>query len=151
MRCVPRTQRITNHGKSRICRLGHVISCVQSQLITWDMYTDHQGTDDQCALMISVAPAVPPVRVHQCPMSVLISASSMPHISAYQCTSMPHISAHLSCLSVSPSVPVSATYQCQSVPPISAANQCHLSVPVSAAYQCATVPPISARQCHLTV
>ncbi|CAI9567742.1 unnamed protein product, partial [Staurois parvus] len=102
--CVPRTQRITR--KSRRCQLGHVISCVQSQLITWDMYTDHQGTDDQCALMISVAPAVPPVSVHQCLMSVLISAScqcpSVPHISAYQCTSMPHISAHLSCLSVSP-------------------------------------------------
>ncbi|CAI9593677.1 unnamed protein product [Staurois parvus] len=31
-----------------------------------DMYTDHQGTDDQCALMICVAPAVPPVSVHQC-------------------------------------------------------------------------------------
>ncbi|CAI9592640.1 unnamed protein product [Staurois parvus] len=66
------------------------------------MYTDHQGTDDQCALMISVAPAVPPVSVHQCQLSVLISATcqcpSMTHISAYQCTSMPHISAHLSCL-----------------------------------------------------
>ncbi|CAI9592516.1 unnamed protein product, partial [Staurois parvus] len=102
----PRTQRITDQGKSQRCRLGHVISCVQSQLITWDMYTDHQSTDDQCALMISVATAVPPVSVHQCPMSVLISAScqcpSVPHISAYQCTSMPHISAHLSCLSVSP-------------------------------------------------
>ncbi|CAI9548699.1 unnamed protein product, partial [Staurois parvus] len=67
-------------------RLRHVISCVQSQLITWDIYTDHQGTDDQCALMISVAP------------------------------SMPHISAHLSCLLVAPisasqcclSVPVSS-------------------------------------------
>ncbi|CAI9609024.1 unnamed protein product, partial [Staurois parvus] len=98
---VPQTQRITVHGKSRRCRLDHLISCVQSQLITWDMYTDHQGTDDQCALMISVAPAVPPV-----------SALSVPHISAYQCTSMPHISAHLSCLSV---------------PPINA-NQCHVSV-----------------------
>ncbi|CAI9588366.1 unnamed protein product, partial [Staurois parvus] len=31
-----------------------------------DMCTDHQGTDDQCALMICVAPAVPPVSVHQC-------------------------------------------------------------------------------------
>ncbi|CAI9595349.1 unnamed protein product [Staurois parvus] len=76
------------------------------------MYTDHQGTDDPCALMISVAPAVPPVSVHQCLMSVLISAScqcpSVPHISAYQCTSMPPISAHLSCLSVSP---INA-YQC---------------------------------------
>ncbi|CAI9608351.1 unnamed protein product, partial [Staurois parvus] len=81
-------------------------------------------------------------------MPVPISATSMPHISAYQCTSMTHISAHLSCLSVYPinasqchlSMPVRATYQCcQSVPPISAANQCHLSVPVSAAYQCASV------------
>ncbi|CAI9545745.1 unnamed protein product [Staurois parvus] len=70
------------------------------------MCTDHQGTDDQCALMICVASAVPPVSVHQCQLSVLISA-----------TSMPHISAHLSCLSVSP---ISATYQCQSVSPISA-------------------------------
>ncbi|CAI9564663.1 unnamed protein product, partial [Staurois parvus] len=52
--------------------------------------------------MISVAPAVPPVSVHQCLVSVPISATPMPHISAYQCTSMPHISAHLSCLSVSP-------------------------------------------------
>ncbi|CAI9578288.1 unnamed protein product [Staurois parvus] len=67
------------------------------------MYTDHQGTDDPCALMICVAPAVPPA-----------SATSMPHFSAYQCTSMLHISAHLSC---------------QSVPPISAASQCCLSVP----------------------
>ncbi|CAI9540603.1 unnamed protein product, partial [Staurois parvus] len=67
------------------------------------MYTDHQGTDDQCALIISVAPSVPSVSVHQCHLPVPISVtSSMPHISAYQCTSMPHISAHLSCLSVSP-------------------------------------------------
>ncbi|CAI9591990.1 unnamed protein product, partial [Staurois parvus] len=60
--------------------------------------------------MICVAPAVPPVSVHQCQLSVLIHATcqcpSVPHqchisvpISA---TSMPHISAHLSCLSVSP-------------------------------------------------
>ncbi|CAI9578214.1 unnamed protein product, partial [Staurois parvus] len=90
--------------KSRRCWLGHVISCVQSQLITWDMCTDHQ-----CALMISVAPVVPPVSVHQCQLSVPINASSMPHISA-----------HLSFLSVSPvsasqfylSMPVRATYQC---------------------------------------
>ncbi|CAI9617133.1 unnamed protein product, partial [Staurois parvus] len=67
--------------------------------------------------MISVALAVPPVSVHQCHVPVPISATSMPHISAYQCTSMPHISAHLSCLSVSPIN----------------ANQCHLSVlPISA-------------------
>ncbi|CAI9593454.1 unnamed protein product [Staurois parvus] len=80
MRCVPHTQRITDHGKSRRCRLGHVISCVQSQLITWGMYTDHQGTDDQCALMISVAPAVPAVSAHQCHISVPTSAHQC-HIS----------------------------------------------------------------------
>ncbi|CAI9567595.1 unnamed protein product, partial [Staurois parvus] len=96
------------HGKSRRCRLGHVISCVQSQLIT-----DHQGTDDQCG---------PRSATCQC-SSVPISAKSMPNISAYQCTSMPHISAHLSSLSMSP---ISATYQCQSVPPNSA-SQCRLS------------------------
>ncbi|CAI9562093.1 unnamed protein product [Staurois parvus] len=89
------------------------------------MYTDHQGTDDQCALMISVAPEVPPVSAHQCHLSVLISATSMPHISAYQCTSMPHISAHLS-------------------------YQCHLSMPISATYQCQSVSPISAHQCRLS-
>ncbi|CAI9588992.1 unnamed protein product [Staurois parvus] len=79
-------------------------------------------TADRMALMISVAPAVPPVSVHQCQLSVLISVTC-------QCPSMPHISAHLSCLSVSP---ISATYHCQSVPPI-CASQCCLSVPVSAA------------------
>ncbi|CAI9594880.1 unnamed protein product [Staurois parvus] len=55
------------------------------------MCTDHQGTDDQCALMISVAPEVPPVSVHQCQLSVLISATyqCLPvHINAiYQCPS----------------------------------------------------------------
>ncbi|CAI9621957.1 unnamed protein product [Staurois parvus] len=105
-----------------------------------DMYTDHQDTDDRCALLICVTVAVPPVSVHQCHLSVLIHATcqcpSMPHISAYQCTSMPHISAHLSCLSVSH---VSA-------------NQCHLSMSVSATYQCCqSVPPISASQCCLSV
>ncbi|CAI9541054.1 unnamed protein product, partial [Staurois parvus] len=89
------------NGKSRRRQLSHVISCVQSQLIT-----DHQGTDDQCALMISVAP-VPPVSVHQCQLSVPISA--------YQCTSMPH-----QCTS---ELPFSVTYH---------ARQCHLTVPVSA-------------------
>ncbi|CAI9593798.1 unnamed protein product, partial [Staurois parvus] len=93
------------YGKRRRCRLGHVISCVQSQLITWAMYTDHQGTDDQCALMISVWP-------QKCQLPVLINATYQ-----CQCTSMPHISAHLSCLSVSPcqchlSMPISAIYQC---------------------------------------
>ncbi|CAI9562193.1 unnamed protein product, partial [Staurois parvus] len=115
----------TDHGKSQRCRLGHLISCVQSQLIT-----DHQGTDDQCALMISVAPAVPPVSVHQCLMSVLISASyqcpSVPHIiSAYQCTSMPHYQ----CPS---ELPFSVTHQCQSMPPTSV-HQCSLSVSTTAA------------------
>ncbi|CAI9544761.1 unnamed protein product, partial [Staurois parvus] len=89
------------------------------------MYTDHQGTDDQCALMISVAPEVPAVSAHQCHVPVPISA-----------TSMPHISAHLSCLSMSPI----------------SASQCHLSMPISATYQCCqSVPPISASQCRLSV
>ncbi|CAI9600968.1 unnamed protein product [Staurois parvus] len=91
-----------DHGKSQRCRLGHLISCVQSQLITWDMYTDHQGTDDQCALMISVAPEVPPVSVHQCQQSVLISATC-------QCPSVPH--------------------QCP-IPVHTSAHQCHISVPI---------------------
>ncbi|CAI9610192.1 unnamed protein product, partial [Staurois parvus] len=113
--CFPETQRITIRG---------------------DIYTDHQGKDDQCALMISVAPSVPPV-----------SATSMPHISAYHCTSMPHISAHLSCFSVPPIsasqyrllvLQISATYQCQSLLLIST-SQCRLSVPVSAAVQCLSV------------
>ncbi|CAI9542686.1 unnamed protein product [Staurois parvus] len=87
--------------------------------------------------MICVAPAVPPVSVHQCQLSVLIHATcqcpSVPHISA---TSMPHISAHLSCLSVSPI----------------SASQCHLSMPVSDTYQCCqSVPPISASQCPISV
>ncbi|CAI9553649.1 unnamed protein product, partial [Staurois parvus] len=121
-----------DHRKRRRCRLGHVISCVQSQLITWDMCTDHQGTDDQCALMISVAPEVPPVSVHQCQQSVpRASATSMPHVSAYQCTSMPH-----ECPS---ELNFNVPHQCQSVPPINA-NQCHLSVlPISATYQCQSV------------
>ncbi|CAI9539912.1 unnamed protein product [Staurois parvus] len=95
------------------------------------MHTDHQGTDDQCALMISVAPAVPPVSVHQCQLSVPTSA--------HQCHISVPTSAHQCHISVSLSVPVSATYQCQSVPPISTANQLHLSVPVSAAFQCQSV------------
>ncbi|CAI9587561.1 unnamed protein product, partial [Staurois parvus] len=112
------------HGKSRRCRLSHAISCVQSQLIT-----DHQSTDDQCALMIYVAPAAPAVSVHQCQLSVFIHATYQCHISVpISATSMPHISAHLSCLSVSPI----------------SASQCHLSMPVSATYQCCqSVPPIS--------
>ncbi|CAI9586083.1 unnamed protein product [Staurois parvus] len=71
--------------------------------------------------MISVAPEVPPVSVHQCQQSVLISAT-------YQCTPV-HINATYQCPS---ELPFNVTHQCQSVPPINA-NQCHLSVPVSAA------------------
>ncbi|CAI9561594.1 unnamed protein product, partial [Staurois parvus] len=71
---------------------------------------------------------MPAVSAHQCHVPVPISAKSMPHISAYQCTSMPHISAHLSCLSMSP---ISASQCHLSVPSISDANQCHLPVPVS--------------------
>ncbi|CAI9613826.1 unnamed protein product [Staurois parvus] len=82
--------------------------------------------------MISVAPAAPPVSVHQCLVSVLISASC-------QCLPM-HINATYQCPS---ELPFSPTYQCQSVPPISAA---------SATYQfCQSVLPISACQCCLSV
>ncbi|CAI9555594.1 unnamed protein product, partial [Staurois parvus] len=93
------------------------------------MYTDHQGTDDQCALMISVASEVPPVSVHQCQLPVLNSATFQCHINAtYQCPS---------------ELPFSVTHQCQAVPPINA-NQYHLSVlPISATYQCQSVPHIS--------
>ncbi|CAI9544828.1 unnamed protein product, partial [Staurois parvus] len=115
------------NGKSQRFWLGHVISCVQSQLISWDMYTDHQDTDDQCS---------PSSATSQCP--------SMPAVSAHQC----HINATYQCSS---DLPLGVTYQCQSVPPISAANQCRLSVPVSAAYQCQSVLTISAHQCRLSV
>ncbi|CAI9563650.1 unnamed protein product [Staurois parvus] len=66
------------------------------------MYTDHQGTGDQCALMISVAREVPPVSVHQCQLSVLNSATC-------KCPSVPH--------------------QCHILVPTSA-HQCHISVPI---------------------
>ncbi|CAI9570715.1 unnamed protein product [Staurois parvus] len=49
------------------------------------MYTDHQSTDHQCALMICVP--------QQCHLSVSISASS-------QCSSMPPASAHQCHISV---------------------------------------------------
>ncbi|CAI9601084.1 unnamed protein product [Staurois parvus] len=79
-------------------------------------------TADHMALMISVAPEVLPVSVHQCQLSVLNSATC-------QCPPVPHISANLSCPSVPPN----------------SASQCHLSVPVSAAYQChISVLPFSA-------
>ncbi|CAI9599418.1 unnamed protein product, partial [Staurois parvus] len=119
-----------SHKKTQRCQLGHVISCVQSQLITWDMYTDHQGTDDQCALMISVTPEVPPVSVHQCQLSVR----------SEQCHVPVPISATYQCLSVH----INTTYQCPSELPFSAAHQCHISVPISDACQCPSVPPTSA-------
>ncbi|CAI9592324.1 unnamed protein product, partial [Staurois parvus] len=111
------------HGKSRRCRLGHVISYVHI-------------TADQCALMICVAPTAPPVSVHQCQLSVLIHATcqcpSVPHFSAHQC----HINAIYQCPS---ELPFSVTHQCQSMPAINA-SQCHLSVlPISATYQCQSV------------
>ncbi|CAI9539726.1 unnamed protein product, partial [Staurois parvus] len=82
--------------------------------------------------MISVSPALPPVSVHQCLMSVLISASC-------QCPSVPH-QCHINDTYQCPSeLPFSVTHQCQSVQPINA-NQCHLSVlPISATYQCQSV------------
>ncbi|CAI9581865.1 unnamed protein product, partial [Staurois parvus] len=123
------------NGKSRRRRLSHVISGVQSQLIAWDIYTDHHDTDDQCALMISVAPAVPSASAHQCHLPV-------PN-ATYQCLPV-HINATYQCPS---ELPFSATYQyCQSVLPISA-RQCHLLVPyMSAAFQCPSVMPVNAHQ-----
>ncbi|CAI9615142.1 unnamed protein product, partial [Staurois parvus] len=74
------------------------------------MYTDHQGTDDQCGPRSATCqcPSAPAFSAEQCHVPVPISATSMPHISAYQCTSMSPISA----------------------------SQCHLSMPISATYQC---------------
>ncbi|CAI9545704.1 unnamed protein product, partial [Staurois parvus] len=96
--------------------------------------------------MISVAPEVPPVSVHQCQQSVLISATcqflSVPHHATYQCPSELPFNVTHQCQSVPPinakSMRISAAYQCQSVPPISA-SQCRLTVPVSVAYQCQSV------------
>ncbi|CAI9543787.1 unnamed protein product [Staurois parvus] len=68
----------------------------------------YKSTDDQCALMICVAtcqcPSVPALNAHpcllpvphQCHISVPITATSMPHISA-------HLSCHLSVSSISAS------------------------------------------------
>ncbi|CAI9539090.1 unnamed protein product, partial [Staurois parvus] len=57
--------------------------------------------------MISVAPEVPPVSVHQCQQSVLSATCQCPSV-PHQC----HISVHTS------------------------AHQCHISVPILAAFQC---------------
>ncbi|CAI9550699.1 unnamed protein product [Staurois parvus] len=102
------------------------------------------------ALMISVAPAVPPVSVHQCQLSVLIHATCQCHINAtYQCLPV-YINATYQCPS---ELPFSVTHQCHlsnaskcylSVLPISDMYQCRLSVPVSAAHQCCLTVPVSA-------
>ncbi|CAI9601129.1 unnamed protein product, partial [Staurois parvus] len=96
------------HGKRRRCRLSDVISCVQSQLITWDMYTDHQGTDDQCGPRSATCqcPSVPAVSAEQCHLPVPISAT-------YQCLPV-HINAIYQCPS---ELPFIVTHQCQSVLP----------------------------------
>ncbi|CAI9565409.1 unnamed protein product, partial [Staurois parvus] len=66
--------------------------------------------------MISVAPSVPPVSVHQCQLSVLIDATCQCHINGtYQCLPV-YVNATYQCPS---ELPFSATYQYQSVPPIS--------------------------------
>ncbi|CAI9545686.1 unnamed protein product, partial [Staurois parvus] len=80
--------------------------------------------------MISVAPAVTPVSVHQCHVSVLISATSMPHTSAHQSSELP-----FSVISAQSAIYQMLPIQCH---PISA-SQCCLSV-------CQSVPPISASQ-----
>ncbi|CAI9569520.1 unnamed protein product, partial [Staurois parvus] len=97
------------HGKSQRCRSVHVISCVQSQLIACKQAdSSHQGTDDQCALMICVAAAAPPVSVHQCQLSAHPCHLPVPINATYQC-----------CLSVPYefclSVPISDACQCPSV------------------------------------
>ncbi|CAI9549258.1 unnamed protein product [Staurois parvus] len=107
-------------------------SCDQLCPITAD-HIYHMCTDDQCALMISVAPELPPVSVHQCQQSVPRASAHQCYINAtYQCIPV-HINATYQCPS---ELPFSVTHQCQSVPPINA-NHCHLSVlPISATYQC---------------
>ncbi|CAI9615507.1 unnamed protein product, partial [Staurois parvus] len=122
VRCVPRTQRITDPQKEPKMSAW---SCDQLCPIT----ADHISATCKCA-------SVPALSAHPCHLPVPISA-----------TSMPHISAHLSCLSVSP---ISAS-QCHLSMPVSATYQCCQSVPVSGAYQCQSVPPISVHRCHLSV
>ncbi|CAI9610601.1 unnamed protein product, partial [Staurois parvus] len=95
------------------------------------MYTDHQSTDDQCALMICVAPAAPPVSVHQCQLSVLIRAHPCPGpIRAL-------------------SGPIRATFQGPSVPHFRA-HPCHISGPIRATFQGPSVPHFRAHPCHIS-
>ncbi|CAI9590829.1 unnamed protein product [Staurois parvus] len=109
----------------------------------------------KCHLSVSISASI---SAHQCYMPVPISATSMPHNSAYQCTSMPNISAHLSCLSMSPICASQCRLsECLTVlsrlsEPASAAYQCHISVScISAAFQCPSVMPVNAHQCNLPV
>ncbi|CAI9597547.1 unnamed protein product [Staurois parvus] len=75
--------------------------------------------------MISVAPAMPPVKVHQCRLV------PVPINATYQCPSELPFSVIHQC-QCHLSMPISATYQCQSVLPINV-HQCRLSVCISAA------------------
>ncbi|CAI9590956.1 unnamed protein product, partial [Staurois parvus] len=84
--------------------LGHSRSPIRAVTLTAQEESragNRHPSEGTCALMISVAPAVPPVSVHQCQLSVLIHATC-------QCPSVPH-QCHLS-------VPTSA-------------HQFHISVP----------------------
>ncbi|CAI9533831.1 unnamed protein product [Staurois parvus] len=69
--------------------------------------------------MISVAPSVPPVSVHQCHLLVLINVTC-------QCPSVPH-QCHISVPTIAHQCHISAHLSCLSGPPISA-SQCRLSV-----------------------
>ncbi|CAI9570155.1 unnamed protein product, partial [Staurois parvus] len=103
----------------------------------------------------SVAPEVPPVRVHQCQLN----SAHQCHNATNQCIPV-HINATNQCPS---ELPFSVTYQCHLTVPVSAAYQCYqccLSVPISDACQCpsvpptsasSSVPPISVHQCILSV
>ncbi|CAI9537725.1 unnamed protein product, partial [Staurois parvus] len=93
-----------------------------------------QRGDRRCTVSLGHSRSEPMITTCQCPSVPALSAHPCHLPVPHQChisvpisaTSMPHISAHLSCLSVSPI----------------SASQCHLSMPVSATYQCCqSVPP----------
>ncbi|CAI9582359.1 unnamed protein product, partial [Staurois parvus] len=75
--------------------------------------------------MISVAPEVPPVSVHQCQQSVPRASGTA---SAHQC----HINATYQCIPVH----INATYQCPS------------ELPFNVTHQCQSAPPIITNRCH---
>ncbi|CAI9570154.1 unnamed protein product [Staurois parvus] len=93
--------------------------------------------------MISVAPEVPPVRVHQCQLN----SAHQCHNATNQCIPV-HINATNQCPS---ELPFSVTYQCHLTVPVSAAYQCYIPVLLSAAFQCPSVMPVNAHQYHLPV